>query len=85
MTQNKHSKYSVYSVKWDMIKSSGGQDTLSYTTDDKQKGTTVKNILITLLINTSSNFKGESYKSKMKVVCTTKHAFTVQTGSPKAF
>ena len=64
MTQNKHSKYSVYSVKWGMIKSSGGQDTLSYTTDDKQKGTTVKNILITLLINTSSNLKEKVIRVK---------------------
>ena len=64
MTQNKHSKYSVYSVKWGMIKSSGGKDTLSYTTDDKQKGTTVKNILITLLINTSSNLKEKVIRVK---------------------
>ena len=47
-----------------MIKSSGGQDTLSYTTDDKQKGTTVKNILITLLINTSSNLKEKVMRIK---------------------
>ena len=46
MTWNKNSKYSVHSVKWGMIKSSGGKDTLPYTTDDKQKGTTVKNIYI---------------------------------------
>ena len=47
-----------------MIKSSGGKDTLSYTTDDKQKGTTVKNILITLLINTSSNLKEKVIRVK---------------------
>ena len=44
MTQNKHSKYSVHSVKWGIIKSSGGKDTLNIT-DDKQKyhmSTTVK-------------------------------------------
>ena len=34
-------------------------------------GTPVKNILITLLM------EGESYENKTKVVCTTKHAFTV--------
>ena len=65
MTWNKHSKYSVHSVKWGMIKSSGGKDTLSFTTDDKQKGTTVKNILlITLLINTSSNLKQKVIRVK---------------------
>ena len=43
-----------------MIKGSGGKDTLFYTTDDKQKGhmgTPVKNISITLFINTSFNLK----------------------------
>ena len=41
-------------------KDSGRKDTLFYITDDKQKGhmgNPVKNILITLLINTSSNAK----------------------------
>ena len=67
MTENKHSKYSVHSMKWGIIKDSGGKDTLSYTTDDKQKGhmgTTVKNILITLLINTSSNLKEKVIRVK---------------------
>ena len=47
--------------------SSGGKDTLFYTTDDKQKGhmgAPVKNILITLLINTSSNLKEKVMRIK---------------------
>ena len=36
-------------------------------------GTPVKNILITLLINTSSNLKEKVMTKKIKVVCTTKH------------
>ena len=46
---------------------SGGKDTLFYTTDDKQKGhmgAPVKNILITLLINTSSNLKEKVIRVK---------------------
>ena len=49
------------------IKGSGGKDTSFYTTDDKQKGymgTPVKNILITLLINTSSNLKEKVMRIK---------------------
>ena len=54
-------------MKWGIIKNSGGKDTLSYTTDDKQKGhmaTTVKNVLITLSINTSSNLKEKVIRVK---------------------
>ena len=49
------------------IKGSGGKDTLFYTTDDKQKGymgTPVKNILIALLIETSSNLKEKVMRIK---------------------
>ena len=43
------------------------EDILFYTTDDKQKGymgAPVKNILITLLINTSSNLKEKVMRIK---------------------
>ena len=49
------------------IKGSCRKDILFYTTDDKQKGhmgTPVKNILITLLINTSSNLKEKVMRIK---------------------
>ena len=46
---------------------SGRKYTLFYTTDDRQKGymgSPVKNILITLLINTSSNLKEKVMRIK---------------------
>ena len=49
------------------MKGSGGKYTLFYTTDDKQKGhlgTPVKNILITLFIDTSSNLKEKVMRIK---------------------
>ena len=49
------------------IKGSGGKDTLFFTTDDEQKGhmgTSVKNIEITLLINTSSKLKKKVMRIK---------------------
>ena len=49
------------------MKGSVGKDTLLYSPDDKQKGhmgTPVKNILITLLINTSSNLKEKVMRIK---------------------
>ena len=52
------------------MKGSGGKDTLLYSPDDKQKGhmgTPVKNILITLLINTSSNLKEKVTRIKEKL------------------
>ena len=51
------------------IKGSCRKDILFYTTDDKQKGhigTPVKNILITLLINTISNLKENTMKKNNK-------------------
>ena len=57
MTWNKHSKYIVHSVQWGINKRS----------DDMQKGhmvTSVKNILITLSINTSSNLKEKVMRMK---------------------
>ena len=48
-------------------KDSGRKDTLFYITDDKQKGhmgNPVKNILKTLLINTSSNGKQKVMRIK---------------------
>ena len=46
------------------IKGPGGKDTLFYTIDEKQKGTSVKNISITLLINTCSNLKEKFMRIK---------------------
>ena len=54
-------------MQWDINKRFGVKDTLFYTTDDKQKGhmgTPVKNILITLLINNSSNLKEKVMRIK---------------------
>ena len=46
------------------IKGPGGKDTLFYTIDEKQKGTSVKNISRTLLINTCSNLKEKFMRIK---------------------
>ena len=67
-------------MQWGLKASGGKAPYLIYTTDDKQKGhmgTPVKNILKTLLIDTSSNLKEKVMRIKTKVFCTTKHVFTV--------